>query len=125
MAEKKDNRTKKKKNTIVKRRLKVEPVTVSPIALRRGKKQNAIQSTLELGDKNILERSWSLWRQGDWESLTKLDREDLEHHPNGDILTLLTAAGFLQFGDMVTAKKYAGTPVETGKVLPKGVISRR
>ncbi|KAA1008231.1 class I SAM-dependent methyltransferase [Paraburkholderia panacisoli] len=47
-------------------------------------------------DENLLERSRTQWQFGDWESLAKLDRNTLQHHPDRAKLALLAAAGRLQ-----------------------------
>lgn len=47
-------------------------------------------------DENLLERSRTQWQFGDWSSLTKLDRNTLQHHPDRAKLALLAAAGHLQ-----------------------------
>jgi hypothetical protein len=50
-------------------------------------------------DENLLERARTQWQFGDWESLAKLDRETLQHHPDRAKLALLAAAGQFQQGD--------------------------
>jgi 2-polyprenyl-3-methyl-5-hydroxy-6-metoxy-1,4-benzoquinol methylase len=54
------------------------------------------QSVVVPFDENLLERSRSQWQFGDWESLAKLDRDTLQHHPDRAKLALLAAAGRLQ-----------------------------
>lgn len=49
-------------------------------------------------DENLLERARTQWQFGDWQSLVKLNRETLQHHPDRAKLALLAAAGRLQMG---------------------------
>ena len=57
-------------------------------------------------DENLLERSHTQWQFGDWESLTKLERDTLQHHPDRAKLALLAAAGHLQQGDSQAARQF-------------------
>lgn len=57
-------------------------------------------------DENLLERSRTQWQFGDWESLTTLSRETLQHHPDRAKLALLAAAGQQQQGDMAAARQF-------------------
>lgn len=56
-------------------------------------------------DESLLEKARTQWQFGDWEGLTKLDRETLQHHPDRAKLVLFAAAGFLQQGDILTARQ--------------------
>ncbi|HRQ56900.1 MAG TPA: hypothetical protein PLN31_05745 [Azoarcus taiwanensis] len=47
-------------------------------------------------DTGELERARTQWQFGDWDSLARLDRDTLEHHPDRAKLALLAAAGRLQ-----------------------------
>ncbi|MBV2208075.1 MAG: hypothetical protein KUL77_00735 [Thermomonas sp.] len=47
-------------------------------------------------DENLLERARTQWQFGDWDSLARLDRDILQHHPDRAKLALLAAAGRLQ-----------------------------
>jgi uncharacterized protein HemY len=49
-------------------------------------------------DENLLERARTQWQFGDWESLTNISRESLQHHPDRAKLALLVAAGHAQYG---------------------------
>lgn len=55
-------------------------------------------------DENLLERARTQWQFGDWESLIKIDRDTLQHHPERAKLALLAAAGRLQTGNDAEAK---------------------
>ena len=50
-------------------------------------------------DENLLERARTQWQFGDWESLTNISRENLQHHPERAKLALLVAAGHAQCGN--------------------------
>jgi cephalosporin hydroxylase len=65
-------------------------------------------------DENLLERSRTQWQFGDWESLAKIDRGTLQHHPDRAKLALLATAGHLQNGDAATARKFARLAVDWG-----------
>lgn len=54
------------------------------------------EQTLASHDGGLLECARTQWQFGDWESLTKLDRDILQHHPDRAKLALLAAAGRLQ-----------------------------
>jgi hypothetical protein len=53
-----------------------------------------------------LERARTQWQFGDWESLSNLDRDTLQHHPDRAKLALLAAAGRLQIGQDAEARQY-------------------
>lgn len=55
-------------------------------------------STLVPFDENLLERARTQWQFGDWETLTAISREQLQHHPDRAKLALLVAAGHGQCG---------------------------
>jgi hypothetical protein len=57
-------------------------------------------------DENLLERTRTQWQFGDWESLTKLERNTLQHHPDRAKLALLVAAGHMQQGDTYAARQF-------------------
>jgi tetratricopeptide (TPR) repeat protein len=57
-------------------------------------------------DENLLERARTQWQFGDWESLAKLERDTLQHHPDRAKLALLAAAGRLQIGNHSEAKQF-------------------
>jgi hypothetical protein len=63
-------------------------------------------SALVAYDENSLERSRMQLQLGDWDSLTKLDRNTLQHHPDRANLALLAAAGHLQQGNSHEARKF-------------------
>jgi Flp pilus assembly protein TadD len=57
-------------------------------------------------DENLLEHARTQWQFGDWESLIKIERETLQHHPDRAKLALLAASGHLQQGDNNTARQF-------------------
>lgn len=65
-------------------------------------------------DDNLLERTRTQWQFGDWESLTKIDRDTLQHHQDRAKLALLAAAGHLQQGNNDAAQKYVRLALEWG-----------
>ena len=65
-------------------------------------------------DENLLERARTQWQFGDWESLIKIERETLQHHPDRAKLALLAAAGHLQQGDNNTARQFTRLAQEWG-----------
>lgn len=57
-------------------------------------------------DENLLEKARTQWQFGDWASLTRLDRDVLQHHPDRAKLALLAAAGHHQINDMASARQF-------------------
>jgi hypothetical protein len=57
-------------------------------------------------DENLLERARTQWQFGDWQSLSRMNRDTLKHHPDRAKLALLAAAGRLQTGNDAEAKAY-------------------
>ena len=66
----------------------------------------ALDSHLVPYDETLLEKSRTQWQFGDWESLARLERETLQHHPDRAELILLAAAGRLQNGENAEARQY-------------------
>lgn len=65
-------------------------------------------------DEYLLDRARTQWQFGDWESLIKIERETLQHHPDRAKLALLAAAGHLQQGDNNTARQFTHLAQEWG-----------
>lgn len=57
-------------------------------------------------DGSLLERARTQWQFGDWQSLIRLDRGSLQHHPDRAKLALLAAAGRLQVDQVSEARHY-------------------
>lgn len=77
-------------------------------------------------DENLLERSRTQWQFGDWESLTRLERDTLQHHPDRAKLALLAAAGHLQQGDNQAARQFTRLAKDWGcskKLISQILIS--
>lgn len=72
-------------------------------------------------DENLLERSRINWRFGDWQSLSQLKFETLQHHPDRAKLVLLGAAGRLQMGLDAEAKQYLRIAKDWG--ISKKILS--
>ncbi len=105
-----DEKGKKSKATKSKKELPSSQRISTPLASRLDAVAFAptVATMLEAGegdahvvpyDENLLERARTQWQFGDWESLVKLDRETLQHHPDRAKLALLAAAGQFQQGD--------------------------
>ncbi|MBK8386796.1 MAG: class I SAM-dependent methyltransferase [Candidatus Accumulibacter sp.] len=65
-------------------------------------------------DENLLERARTQWQFGDWESLTKIERDILQYHPDRAKLALLAAAGHLQSDNATVAKQFIRLAQEWG-----------
>ena len=50
-------------------------------------------------DQALLEHARTQWQFGDWDSLARINRDALQHHPVRAELALLAAAGKLQTGE--------------------------
>jgi len=57
-------------------------------------------------DECLLEKAWTQWQFGEWESLAKLEHHNIQHHPDRAKLALLAAAGRLQIGQTHAARHY-------------------
>lgn len=73
-------------------------------------------------DENLLERARTQWQFGDWVSLSQLDRDTFQHHPDRAKLALLAAAGQMQLGDMQAARQLTRLAQEWG--CSKRIISQ-
>ena len=77
-------------------------------------------------DENLLERSRTQWHFGDWESLARLERDTLQHHPDRAKLALLAAAGHLQQGNSQEARQFTRLAQDWGcskKLISQILIS--
>jgi hypothetical protein len=57
-------------------------------------------------DKNLLQRTITQWQFGDWDSLSQLSYDAIQHHPDRAKLALLGAAGRMQADQIDEAKQY-------------------
>ena len=77
-------------------------------------------------DENLLEKARTQWQFGDWESLAKLERDVLQHHPDRAKLALLAGAGRMQVGHNHAARHYLRLAEDWGcsrKLISRVVIS--
>lgn len=77
-------------------------------------------------DETLLEQCRTQWQLGDWESLAKLDRDTLQHHPDRAKLALLAAAGHLQQGNSQAAHQFTRLAQDWGcskKLISQILIS--
>jgi hypothetical protein len=77
-------------------------------------------------DENLLDRSRTYWQFGDWESLTQLERDTLQHHPDRAKLALLVAAGHMQQGNNHSAREFTRLAQDWGcskKLISQILIS--
>lgn len=84
------------------------------------------EQTLAPYDENLLERARTQWQFGDWQSLTKLDSDAIQHHPQRAKLALLTAAGHFQRGDKNAAYRFVRLAQDWGcsrKLVAQMLIS--
>lgn len=73
-------------------------------------------------DENLLERARTQWQFGDWQSLAKLDRDTLQHHPDRAKLALLAAAGHLQTDNASQARQFVRLAQDWG--VSKKLVSQ-
>lgn len=73
-------------------------------------------------DENLLERARTQWQFGDWQSLAKIERNTLQHHPDRAKLALLAAAGRLQTRQDAEAEAYISLAQDWG--VSKKLISQ-
>lgn len=57
-------------------------------------------------NENLLEQARTQWQLGEWQSLARLDRNVIQHHPDRARLALLAAAGRLEIGHIAEAKSF-------------------
>ena len=67
---------------------------------------NTSEARQVLYDENLLERARTQWQFGDWDSLCKISKEILQHHPSRAKLAMTVAAGHLQLGNNEIAKHF-------------------
>lgn len=103
------------------RRAPVVPDDEAELALLTSQSEEAHSQSVPY-DENLLERARSQWQVGDWESLVKLDRDTLQHHPDRAMLALLAAAGHQQLSDLSAARQFARLATDWG--CSKKLLSR-
>ena len=83
-----------------------EQAVASTHSTATGQSENGAAQSIVPFDENLLDRSRTQWQFGDWDSLAKLDRDTLQHHPDRAKLALLAAAAHAQKGDSQTARQF-------------------
>jgi FkbM family methyltransferase len=73
-------------------------------------------------NESLLDNAKTQWQLGDWDSLVKLQRDSLKHHPERAKLALLAAAGHQQLDDMNAAREFVQLARDWG--CDKQLISR-
>jgi len=71
-------------------------------------------TALPFYDENLLDCCITQWKFGDWQSLVKISKEQLEHHPEREKLAILVAAGHFQIGSIEVAKEFSQTAIAWG-----------
>ena len=73
-----------------------------------------LASAAKFYDDNLLDCCLTQWKFGDWQSLIKITKDQLEHHPEREKLAILVAAGHLQVGAIAVGKDFTKTALEWG-----------
>lgn len=81
-------------------------VALEKVATKHESEELANETYVVPYDEQLLERSRTQWQFGDWQSLSQLNRNTLQHHPDRAKLALLAAAGRLQTGQASEAKQF-------------------
>jgi hypothetical protein len=71
-------------------------------------------TALPFYDENLLDCCITQWKFGDWQSLIKITKEQLEHHPEREKLAILVAAGHFQIGSINVGKEFTQTAMTWG-----------
>jgi hypothetical protein len=88
--------------------------------------QNVETAELVPYDETLLDRARTQWQFGDWESLIKLNADDIQHHPQRGKLALLASAGYFQAGNLNEAHRYIRLAQDWGinpKLIAQMLIS--
>lgn len=65
-------------------------------------------------DPELLDRARMQWQFGDWKSLTEIDIDTLEHHPERAKLALVIACAWQQLNEQTAARRYIKLAKEWG-----------
>jgi len=71
-------------------------------------------TSLSFYDDNLLDCCITQWKFGDWQSLVRVTKEQLEHHPEREKIAILVAAGHFQIGALIVAKEFTQTALAWG-----------
>jgi FkbM family methyltransferase len=77
-------------------------------------------------DENLLERARTQWQFGDWESLLRIERASLQHHPDRAKVALLIAAAHQQNNNLFETQQFVRLAQEWGcgrKLLAQVLIA--
>lgn len=93
-------------------------VSIKPIALASNQElaenSEGIKSNDLPYDENLLERAKTQWHFGDWKSLSSIEHENIQHHPDRAMLAVLAAAGRLQLGNAHVAHDFIQAAIDWG-----------
>ncbi len=67
-----------------------------------------------IADGNLLEKAYTQWMIGDWQSLAAINPEELDQHPDRSKLALLAAMGQIQSDNLVNARKLINLAIKWG-----------
>lgn len=74
----------------------------------------AINQQSEAYEEQLLDQVLTQWQFGDWDSLTQIERQSIEYHPERAKLAILVAAGHQQLNDMRMTKEFVKLAQEWG-----------
>lgn len=67
-----------------------------------------------IADGNLLEKTYTQWMIGDWQSLATINPEKLDQHPDRSKLALLAAMGQIQSDNLENARKLINLAINWG-----------
>ncbi|AGX88451.1 hypothetical protein [Candidatus Symbiobacter mobilis] len=94
----------------------------SKAAAHQGGPTAEAPQALAVYDEALLECSRTQWQFGDWRSLSQLDRDAMEHHPERARLALLCAAGHAQCGHTDAMRDWVRQAQEWG--CPRKLVAQ-
>jgi predicted TPR repeat methyltransferase len=83
----------------------VQPATTVVYELKEATQVNSL-SEEDGFYTGLLDRARIQWLMGDWEGLSKIDLEQIEHHPDRAKIALLASAGLMQAGEDIKAQQF-------------------
>jgi hypothetical protein len=89
------------------------PIPLAPAVADLPRRSREVQ-TLSPSSASLFERTSMQWQFGDWETLARLDPEDLVHHPDRATLALLVAGARQQLADQAGARYFVELAQEWG-----------
>lgn len=103
----KDSKKKRGKKARKAQQLACENSALPQTAASTPTSDSPISGELLLHDAHLLDRARTQWQFGDWESLTTIETQTLEHHPARAKLALMVAAAHSQCNDPEAAYRFA------------------